>query len=111
MRTDSDLETVYWQLLRDHGVELPVRQHPVGPYLLDDAYPDIKLFVELDGYAHHSSHESFVRDRHRQNAVVALGWSPLRFSDSDVRRFGRRTAMQTRAEIARRRALMMRAGA
>lgn len=104
--TGSDLETVYWQALRRYGVELSVRQHPVGPYFLDKAYVDIKLFVELDGYASHSSREAFIKDRHRQNYVVAQGWSPLRFSDSDVRYYARRTAMQTDTEIRRRRALL-----
>ena len=106
-RTDSDLETVYWQVLRHYGVELPVRQHPVGRYRLDNAYPDIKLFVELDGYGSHSSRDAFIRDRHRQNDVVGLGWAPLRFTDSDVRYYGRRTAMQTQREVTRRRARLM----
>src|SRR3954447_26806999 len=94
-RTESDLETVYWQELRRWGVDLPVRQHPVGRYRLDLAYPDIQLFVELDGFGAHGSYEAFVKDRHRQNDVVSRDWVPLRFTDSDVRRFGRRTAMQT----------------
>lgn len=102
--TDSDLETVYWQTLRRFGVELPVRQHPVGPFSLDFAFVDEQVFVELDGYATHSSREAFIKDRHRQNYVVSQGWSPLRFSDSDVRHYGRRTAMQTAAVIRRRRA-------
>jgi very-short-patch-repair endonuclease len=102
--TDSDLETVYWQTLRHYGVELPVRQYPVGPYKLDQAYPDIKLFIELDGWGAHGSREAFGRDRRRQNAVVAQDWVPLRFTDSDVRHFGRRTAFLTNAEVTRRRA-------
>lgn len=101
--TGSDLETVYWQALRTYGVELPVRQHPVGPYFLDKAYVDIKLFVELDGYASHSGRDAFIKDRHRQNYIVGQGWSPLRFSDSDVRFYARRTAKQTDAEVRRRR--------
>jgi very-short-patch-repair endonuclease len=62
------------------------------------------LFVELDGYAGHSSREAFIRDRHRQNDLVGQGWVPLRFSDSDVRYYGRRTARQTDAQVRRRRA-------
>lgn len=101
--TESDLETVYWQVLRTYDIELPVRQFQVGRYRLDNAYPDDKVFVELDGYASHSSREAFVRDRHRQNELVTQGWVPLRFADSDVRHFGRRTAMQTDAMLRRRR--------
>lgn len=108
-RTDSDLETVYWQELRRWGVELPVRQHPVGQYFLDNAYVDAKVFVELDGYAAHGNRAAFGHDRRRQNVVVSLGWVPLRFTDSDVRAFGRRTAMITAEVVRRRRAeLVMR---
>ena len=85
-------------------MELPVRQLWIGRYRVDNAYPDIKLFIELDGYGGHSSREAFIRDRHRQNDVVALDWVPLRFTDSDVRYYGRRTAMITAAEVRRRRA-------
>ncbi|MEN3274108.1 MAG: hypothetical protein V7636_2869 [Actinomycetota bacterium] len=101
--TDSDLETVYWQVLREHGVELPMRQHPVGQYLLDNAYVDAKVFVELDGYATHGDRQSFGSDRRRQNVLVALGWMPLRFTDSDVRRYGRRTAHLTERVVRDRR--------
>ena len=106
--TDSDLETVYWQCLVDHGVPLPVRQHEVriGGRLvavLDLAWPDERLFAELDGWASHGSRSAFGRDRRRQNAVVVDGWVPLRFTDSDVRDFGRRTAHVTNAAIQRRR--------
>jgi very-short-patch-repair endonuclease len=101
--TDSDLETVYWQVLREHGVELPIRQHPVGQYLLDNAYVDAKVFVELDGYATHGDRQSFGSDRRRQNVLVSLGWMPLRFTDSDVRRYGRRTAQLTEHVLRQRR--------
>lgn len=77
-RTESDLETVYWQELRRHGVPLPERQVPVGRFRLDQAYTDIKLFIELDGYAAHGTREAFIRDRHRQNFVVGQDWTPLR---------------------------------
>ena len=106
--TDSDLETVYWQCLVDHDVPLPERQHEVriGGRLvavLDLAWPAERLFAELDGWASHGSRAAFGRDRRRQNAVVVDGWVPLRFTDSDVRDFGRRTAHITNAAIERRR--------
>lgn len=105
--TGSDAETTYWQCLREHGVELPVRQHPVGPYFLDNAYPDAKVFVEIDGWGAHGSREAFGRDRRRQNEIVLNDWVPLRFTDSDVRHFGRRTARITESTLRRRRALLV----
>ncbi|MEA3055934.1 MAG: hypothetical protein QOD30_1366 [Actinomycetota bacterium] len=105
--TESDLETVYWQVLRDHDVELPIRQHPVGPYFLDLAYIDAKVFVEIDGWGSHGSVDAFGRDRRRQNDIVLLDWVPLRFTHSDVHRFPRRTAMITATTVRRRRALLV----
>ena len=102
--TDSDLETVYWQCLREHGVPMPQRQVPVGPFRLDLAWADVKLYAELDGYATHSDRAAFGRDRQRQNWLVGQDWTPLRFTDSDVRSHGRRTAWITDREVRRRRA-------
>lgn len=101
--TGSDLETVYWQGLVRFGVPLPQRQVAFGQYFFDMALEPELLFVELDGYASHSERGAFITDRHRQNAAVARGWAPLRFSDSDVRHHMRRTAMQTLAVLERRR--------
>jgi very-short-patch-repair endonuclease len=87
--TESLLETRYLQVLRDHGVPLPVRQHAVfhrGRFVarVDNAYPEVKVFVELDGWAFHGSRGAFQRDRERQNDLVLAGWSPLRFTWGDV---------------------------
>lgn len=88
--TGSDLETRFLQCIRPHVPE-PVRQYPVrlasgGVVKLDDAWPDVRVFAELDGWDSHSRREQFERDRSRQNAVVALGWRPLRFTDRRIRR-------------------------
>lgn len=98
--TESDLETLYLQVLRDHGVPLPERQYRVvhhGRFLgrLDMAYPPAKVFVELDGWASHSSRQAFHHDRLSQNDFVAAGWSPLRFTWRDVHDRPAETAERT----------------
>ena len=111
--TESDLETVYWQGLVRYGVPLPVRQYELrdarGGVIarFDDAYVDIKLFIELDGWSSRKTREAFGHDRRRQNAAVAHDWTPLRFTDSDVRTYMRRTAHITRTEVERRRARLV----
>ena len=87
--TDSLLETLFLQALRDAGLPEPARQHQVfaGDRLiarLDLAYPERRLFIELDGWAAHGGQEAFVADRRRQNHLVAIGWQPLRFTWEDV---------------------------
>ncbi len=52
----------------------------VGDVVFDAA----RLVIEVDGLAHHSSPDRFQRDRTRQNALVAAGWTVLRFTWQDV---------------------------
>ncbi len=43
-----------------------------------------RLVVEIDGYAAHSSKNAFIRDRRRQNRLVAAGYTILRFTWDDL---------------------------
>ena len=52
--------------------------------VLDVAIPRTKLALEVDGMAYHVDVDRFQRDRSRQNALVALGWTVLRFTWSDL---------------------------
>jgi very-short-patch-repair endonuclease len=52
--------------------------------VVDVALPHRRIAIELDGMAHHVDVDRFQRDRTRQNALVALGWTVLRFTWSDV---------------------------
>lgn len=49
-------------------------------FRIDLAFPALKLAIEVDGFAYHSSRDSFERDRQRQNLLVADGWTVLRFT-------------------------------
>lgn len=81
---ESDLETLLFSLLRDAGLELPVRQHRVEVnghvHRLDLAYPDRLLAIECDGFTRHGTREAFELDRMRQNRLVNAGWTVLRFT-------------------------------
>lgn len=43
------------------------------------------LIVEVDGWEHHKHSRAFQADRSKQNAVVALGYTVLRFTADDIR--------------------------
>lgn len=60
---------------QQHAVALPF-----GEVHLDAAWPEVKLAVELDGAAFHSSREARERDLRRDAALAARGWLVLRFS-------------------------------
>jgi very-short-patch-repair endonuclease len=51
---------------------------------IDAAYPERRIAIEVDGFEAHSSPDAFQRDRTRQNRLVALGWTVLRFTWADV---------------------------
>lgn len=52
--------------------------------VLDVAFVSARLAIEVDGWAFHSDVDRFQRDRHRQNALHALGWTVLRFTWADL---------------------------
>jgi very-short-patch-repair endonuclease len=83
--TESVLETLYFQLLRENGIATPTKQLVMrGVGRIDFAYPDLKVSIELDGGRFHSSREAQERDRAKSNDLVAAGWRVLRFTWDDV---------------------------
>jgi hypothetical protein len=52
--------------------------------VLDVAFPDVRLAVEIDGLAFHSRPRRFQADRTRQNALTRLKWRILRYTWDDV---------------------------
>jgi very-short-patch-repair endonuclease len=81
---DSDLETRVLRLILNSGFPVPIQQYRVRlggrTFRLDLAYPDVRLAVELDGWEYHRSRTAFDNDRSRANALVAAGWSVIRFT-------------------------------
>lgn len=86
---DSLLEPRMARLLRQHVLPPPVFQHEVrdaGRFVarVDFAYPDLRLAMEVDGFETHSSPRALQADLRRQNLLVGLGWTVLRFTWADV---------------------------
>ena len=52
--------------------------------VVDVAFPQLRVAIEIDGMAYHVDVDRFQGDRHRQNALIALGWTVLRFTWADV---------------------------
>jgi very-short-patch-repair endonuclease len=103
---ESLLERRFLDLIRRHDLPIPMVQHEVwsaGRFVarVDAAYPDHKLAIEVDGYSAHASPDAFQRDRERQNRLVALGWTVLRFTWHDVVRRPGTVASAIRGEINR----------
>jgi very-short-patch-repair endonuclease len=85
----ADSERVLHRLLRRAGIAGWQPNYEVwsGGELIgvvDVAIPERKLAIEVDGMAYHVDVDRFRRDRSRQNALVALGWTVLRFTWADL---------------------------
>jgi very-short-patch-repair endonuclease len=88
-KEESELEKRFTTLARRYELPSLSLQHEVwesGRFIgrVDAAIPDIMLAIEVDGFEHHSTPEAFQQDRSRQNSLVALGWTVLRFTWHDV---------------------------
>lgn len=74
-------------LLGEHRILGFVGDYPVSmapderPFArLDFADEKRKIAIEVDGRAFHSAGQAFVHDRVRQNRLMGLGWTVLRFT-------------------------------
>lgn len=88
---ESDLETVFDNLLRNAGLPSPERQHrvrlPDGRWVrIDFAYPERLLGIEVMGGQFHATPQRWAADVERVGALGAAGWLVLMFSDDQVRR-------------------------
>jgi very-short-patch-repair endonuclease len=89
-RAESPPESRLRHVLLEAGLAV-VPQHDVhagdGRWIarVDLAIPELKIAIEYDGREVHERSDVFVRDRRRQNELVAAGWTVLRFSAADLR--------------------------
>ena len=85
------------RLLLHHAASLqgPTASERVvgGREVLLFAYPELKIAIEYDSYAHHMGKEALVRDGARRNAVIALGWLPITATANDLQNGGHRLAI------------------
>jgi very-short-patch-repair endonuclease len=86
----SEAERLLVRLLRAHKITGWKANYPIGGYKVDVAFPKQKVVIEVDGWAFHSDHEDFVKDRRRQNTIVQLGWKVLRFTWLDLTEYPER---------------------
>jgi very-short-patch-repair endonuclease len=70
--------------LRDWVANYPVWHDGELVGVVDVAIPERRIAIEVDGMAYHVDTERFQRDRTRQNALIALGWTVLRFTWADL---------------------------
>lgn len=80
----TDAENILWNALSEQKIGYKIRrQHIVSQYILDFAYLDCRLAIELDGGYHNDAdqqHDDAVRTRN----LESLGWHVLRFTNEQI---------------------------
>jgi very-short-patch-repair endonuclease len=105
--TESDMETLLVQVLRDHGCPELVTQFEVldreGTFVarVDVAIPEWKIAIEYDSKQEHSDEFQIARDARRRNLLQAAGFAVLSARHADLLVGGTELARQIKAIMRR----------
>jgi very-short-patch-repair endonuclease len=83
--TDSELERRFLRLVADAGLPVPLTQQRLNGFRVDFFWPDWRLVVETDGLRYHRTASQQTKDHRRDQAHLAAGFTPLRFTHAQVR--------------------------
>ncbi len=83
--TDSELERLFLPIARSAGLPPPLTQRRVNGFRVDFFWPELGLVVEADSLRYHRTPARQAADRRRDQAHVAAGLAPLRFTHAQVR--------------------------
>jgi very-short-patch-repair endonuclease len=92
--TESEMETLLLQALRENGLPEPVVQYVIndaaGRFVAraDAAYPPARIAIEYDSKQEHSDEFQIARDARRRNALQATGFVVLSARHADLREGG-----------------------
>ena len=83
-RSASAAERLLVRMLREAGLRGWYSGVPHEGFLLDVAFPETRVAVEVDGWAWHMDAGRAQADKRRQNALVRSGWIVLRYTWHDL---------------------------
>ncbi len=83
--TDSELERRFLPIVAAVGLPTPLTRQRVNGFRVDFFWPDLGFVVETDGLRYHRTPAQQARDRLRDQAHIAAGLTPLRFTHEQVR--------------------------
>ena len=86
---EAESERRLQRLLDQAGIKGWTGNYPIvvagRRFRLDVAFPELRLDVEVDGWAYHRTKEQRQADAERDNLLTQAGWRVLRFTWEDVR--------------------------
>jgi hypothetical protein len=94
--SDTELEVLFRPLASAAGLPQPLPKQRVNGHEVDFWWPELGLVVETDGFRYHRTAFKQRKDLERDQAHVAAGLVPLRFSHWQVKH----AAAQVRATLA-----------
>jgi hypothetical protein len=85
----SNLERRFLRLCVNAGLPRPTLQHPIEYvpgtwHKVDFAWPAVRLAIEVDGGAIHTTRTAARRDRRLDRQIRATGWRVERFMEDDI---------------------------
>lgn len=83
--TDSELERRFLRIVEKAGLPFPLTGQSLNGFRVDFYWPDFGLVVETDGLRYHRTPAQQARDHLRDQAHLAAGLTPLRFTHAQVR--------------------------
>jgi hypothetical protein len=72
--TKGEFEARFFDFCREYAIPLPACNVLIEGFLVDAAWPESKLIVELDSYAFHRHQRAFEEDRRRDGALFLAGY-------------------------------------
>jgi very-short-patch-repair endonuclease/predicted transcriptional regulator of viral defense system len=99
--THSELERLFLPIARQAGLPPPETQVWFGRFRVDFYWPELGLVVETDSLRYHRTATQQQRDRVRDQAHLAAGRIPLRFTHAQVK-FEPDYVRETLAAVARK---------
>jgi very-short-patch-repair endonuclease len=97
--TDSELERRFLPIAKRAGLGMPLTQQWVNGFRVDFYWPELGLVVETDGLRYHRTPSEQARDRVRDQAHIAAGLTPLRFTHWQVRHDPKQVERTLRAAV------------
>jgi len=98
----SPIELILFEAMRHEGLS-PRPQFRIERYIVDFAFPDVKLAIEADGIAYHSG-ERRERDRKRDwRLKMQFGWTVMRFYGTTIHNKAGNCAYVVKREVEARR--------
>ena len=84
IRRSTRAEAALWSYLNQWKTGYrAARQYNIRGFLVDFAFPALKVVVEVDGGYHFTTHQQ-AEDSRRQSVIESSGWQVIRFTNDQV---------------------------